>query len=172
VCLVMPFHPCYTCVGTAPDPDLCYSCVGPATPGQPFARASRTQRSAARRPAAVGHPLDQPSIQLPRDLPGNDAPRRTKRASIHQITHIAEYSLLIRIGHLVDVHTRISHSGHMDGARAAKGATATEPSGYVSRYQLEEGVCHTVAAHVVVNVGVPAADINLTKTSRPGAPLG
>jgi hypothetical protein len=117
-CRVMPFHPCYTCIGTAPDPDLCYSCAGPATPGQPFARASRTQRpAAARRPAAVGHPLDQPSIQLPRDLPGNDAPRRTKRASMHQITHIAEYCSCVRTSAHRVATRRTAMYGHQVPAR-------------------------------------------------------
>jgi hypothetical protein len=34
VCRVMPFRPCYPCVGPLPDPDLCCSCVGRSSPGQ------------------------------------------------------------------------------------------------------------------------------------------
>src|SRR5579862_8475076 len=53
-------------VGPLPDPDLCYSCVGrrsrsavaPASPDPACLPA-------ARRPAAAGHRLGQPPVQLP-----------------------------------------------------------------------------------------------------------
>jgi hypothetical protein len=64
VCRIMSFRPCYTCVGTLPDPDLCYSCVSPQQP--PFSRrAYAADRRACLRPEdrpapATAHPAALP----------------------------------------------------------------------------------------------------------------
>jgi hypothetical protein len=58
VCRVMPFRPCYPCVGPLPDPNLCYSCVGRSSRGQP----PRPRRGPACLPAARRQACARPPV--------------------------------------------------------------------------------------------------------------